>query len=138
MNRTWWEHLQTTAPTALGACTTRFAQKFPKDWRRRIQTPTELEQYFYEMHKIEVHNHRRKGAAQEYGFRVQGQRWRISRDTSYFSADEARWAALQAAFGLVEAEHRRVNYVRPSLHQPVRRQPKDEKKNLPRVDWREH
>ena len=130
MNRTWWTHLQTTAPEALGACTTRFAKMYPRDWRQRIRDLGELERYFFEMHKLELHASRTAGGSLPYGFRLTGQRWRVQRVRHYDSADEARWAALALAFQLVEFELRRVPYVTPELHQPVRRQVKDEKASL--------
>ena len=136
MNRTWWTHLQTTAPKALSACTTRFAKKFPSDWRRRIQRLEELEQFFYEMHKVELHHARTSGGAQPFGYRINGMQYKVVRNRAYTSADEARWAALAMAFNIIEQEQRRVPFVRPEIHQPVRRQPKDEKVNLPQEDWR--
>ena len=136
MNRTWWTHLQVIAPHSLSACTTRFAKKYPKDWRLRIQQLEELERYFFEMFKLELHHARTAGGALPYGYRLSGRQYRIAHNSSYTSADEARWAALTLAFALLELESRRVPFARPTLHQPVRRQPKDEKKNLPQEDWR--
>lgn len=136
MNRTYWQHLQVIAPQALNACTARFAKKYPDDWRRRIQHLDHLEQYFYEMHKIELHHARTAGGAQPFGYRISGWQYRVTRNRSFTSADEARWAALAMAFSLVELEERRVPFVRPEIHQPVRRQPKDEKKSLAQEDWR--
>ena len=136
MNRTWWTHLQTIAPQALGACTTRFAQKYPSDWRGRIQELGEVERYFFEMHKLEIHFSHTAGGALPYGFRIGGKGYKVQRLRQYTSADEARWAALSLAFQLIEADLRRVSYVKPELHQPIRRQVKDEKKNLVQEDWR--
>ncbi len=136
MNRTWWQHLQTIAPTALAACTSRFEKKFPKDWRPRIQTVDQLEQYFYEMYKLELHHARMSGGSMPYGYRITGRNYKMSRNRQYTTAEEARWAGLMCAFLLVEADERRVPFVKPEIHQPVRRQPKDEKKNLPQEDWR--
>ena len=136
MNRTWWTHLQTIAPDALGACTTRFANKYPSEWRRRIRDLGELERYFYEMYKLELHFSHVAGGALPYGFRVSGQNWRVQRLKHFGTSEEARWAGLSMSFQLVEAELRRVHYVKPEIHQPVRRQPKDEKANLPQEGWR--
>jgi len=136
MNRTWWEHLQIIAPRALAACTTRFAKKYPKDWRRRIQDVAEVERYFYEMYKYELHHARTNGGAYPYGYRITGANYKIARNRKYTCADEARWACCMHAFQLIESDERRVPFVRPTIHQPVRRQPKDEKKNLPKEDWR--
>jgi len=136
MNRTWWKHLQTISPKALWACTDRFSKKFPKDWRKRIQTLDELEQYFYEMYKLELHHAKVSGGALPHGFRISGRAWKVSRNRHYGSADEARWAGLAMAFSLVEAEDRQVVYVKPNVHQPIRRQQKDEKKSMPKVDWK--
>lgn len=136
MNRTWWTHLQTIAPEALGACTTRFAKKYPADWRRRIQQLGELDRYFFEMYKLEVHSSRAAGGALPYGFRIAGQQWRVQRARHYPTLEEARWAGLSVAFQLVEADRRRVHAAPPVIHQPLRRQPKDEKKDLAQEDWR--
>jgi hypothetical protein len=136
MNRTWWKHLQIIAPNALRASTERFAKKFPKDWRIRIQKIEELEQYFYEMYKLELHQSQVSGGALPFGFRISGRAWKVSRNRHYSSADEARWAGLSMAFSLVEAEGRQVVYVKPQVHQPVRRQVKDEKKSMPKVGWK--
>ena len=136
MNRTWWTHLQTTAPQALAACTTRFAKKYPSDWRRRIQELGELDRYFFEMYKLEIHFSHSAGGALPYGFRVSGQQWKVQRTRHFDSAEEARWAGLSLAFQLIEAELRRVPYVKPELHQPIRRQVKDEKHDLVPDDWR--
>lgn len=136
MNRTWWQHRQATTPTALASCTTRFAKKYPRDWRRRIQQTEELDRYFHEMYKYEVQLARVAGGARPYGYRVVGNGFKVARTREYTTAEEARWAALAMAFALVEADERRVPFVKPTVHQPVRRQPKDEKKNLPREDWR--
>ena len=136
MNRTWWTHLQTTSPIALGACTTRFSKKYPRDWRMRIQRPTEVEQYFYEMYKLELHGARSAGGSTPFGYRLTGRNYKVTRLRCYGTVEEARWAALQHAFCLVELGERQVAFAKPTLHQPVRRQPKDEKKNLPQEDWR--
>lgn len=136
MNRTWWKHLQTIAPNALNACTSRFAEKFPADWRKRIQQLDDLEQYFYEMFKLELHQSQVSGGSLPHGFRISGRAWKVSRNRHYGSADEARWAGLAMAFSLIEAEDRQVVYVKPQVHQPVRRQQKDEKKSMPSVGWK--
>ena len=136
MNRTWWKHLQTTAPIALAACTSRFANKFPRDWRVRIQDPAHLEQYFYEMYKLEVHHAKVSGGVRPHGYRITGRSWKVSRSRLYGTADEARWGGLATAFAFIEIDERRVTYAKKTLHQPVRRQPKDEKKELPQEDWR--
>lgn len=136
MNRTWWKHVQVYAPLALEACTRRFAEKHPSDWRARIRRTGELAAYFYEMHKLELHASKIAGGAQPYGYRIVGRQWKVNRNRYYTSGEEALWAGLAVAFALVELDHRRVAYVKPELHQPVRRQPKDEKKNLSREDWR--
>jgi len=137
MNRTWWKHLQVITPNALHACTSRFAKKYPKDWRIRIQQLDELEQYFYEMFKLELHQAQVSGGALPHGFRISGRAWKVSRNRHYGSAAEARWAGLAMAFSLVEAEDRQVVYVKPEVHQPVRRQQKDEKKSMPSKAWKE-
>ena len=136
MNRTWWTHLQTIAPEALSACTTRFEKKYPSEWRARIRQLGELDRYFYEMYKLEIHSSRAAGGALPYGFRITGQQWRVQRLRHFSTLEESRWAALSVAFQLVEAERRRVHYVTPTIHQPLRRQPKDEKKGLAQEDWR--
>lgn len=136
MNRTWWKHIQTIAPLSLEACTGRFADKHPRDWRARIQRTPELAAYFYEMYKLELHTSKIAGGAQPYGYRLVGRHWKVNRNRYYTSAEEAMWAGLAVAFALVETEARRVPYVSPTVHQPVRREPKDEKKNLPEEDWR--
>ena len=136
MNRSWWTHLQTYAPTALGACTTRFAARYPGDWRRHIQTTEALEHYFHEMYKLQLHVIQVMGSSHPYGFRIEGRSYRIQRMRSYTCSEEAHWAALAMAFALVELEERHVPYVKADVHQPVRRQPKDEKKTMPTRDWR--
>ncbi len=136
MNRTWWTQLQTIAPIALGACTTRFAAKHPRDWRRRIRDLTELELYFHEVYKLELNHFRVAGGALCHGFRIFGRNWKINRQRCYGSTPEARWAAICCAFTLVESDERRVPFAVPAEHQPVRRQPKEEKKGLPQEDWR--
>ena len=136
MNRTWWQHLQTIAPQALSACTTRFAAKYPRDWRRRIQLAPELIAYFLEMHKLELQLARTGSGAQPFGYRIAGRSWRVNRSRSYATAEEAQWAALSVAFVLVEVDARRVPFVRPTVHQPVRRQPKAEKASIPQDGWR--
>jgi len=135
MNRTWWKHLQTISPQALWACTDRFSKKYPNDWRIRIQQLEELEQYFYEMYKLELHYAQVRGGALPHGFRIAGRAWKVSRNRHYGSAIEARWAGLSMAFSLVEAENRQVEYAKPQLHQPIRRQQKDEKKTMPNTGW---
>lgn len=124
MNRTWWEHLQHVAPKALAECTTRFATKYPRDWRRRIQELDELDQYFYENHKLELHVSQVNGGVYPFGYRLIGKGWKVSRSKHYATSEEARWSALFVTFQLLEAESRRVQFVNAEVHKPMRRQEK--------------